>query len=138
MKEQVLQTLRDLGFDTEEVGELGHRFSYEGVNFLFMNPEDDESFLSLSVPRIRDLSEVNDPNFFRFANYLNTQLKYTKAYWVEDSLWLFYERELLGEENMEELLTRMIHRLNYAFQYAYQAFEETYKKDADAEKSEDQ
>lgn len=39
---------------------------------------------------------------------LNSTLKYVKTNKLGDGMWLFYERELYGGEDLEKLLSRMI------------------------------
>ena len=41
-------------------------------------------------------------------------LKYVKAYRLGRTLWLFYERELLSEENLPQIISRMVVRLEAA------------------------
>ena len=48
------------------------------------------------------------------AERVNAMLKYVKAYRLGKTLWLFYERELLSEENLPQIISRMVVRLEAA------------------------
>lgn len=46
--------------------------------------------------------------FYQVMDKINGTLKYVKANKLNDSMWLFYERELFGDEDMMQILSRMI------------------------------
>ena len=48
---------------------------------------------------------------------MNSTLKYVKANKLGDGLWLFYERELFGGEDLEKLVSRMILHLEAAMNF---------------------
>lgn len=114
MKEKIFETLNAMGFNLTEVDTFGYAFKYEGVNFLYMYNEDDEKFLNLSIPCIHDLDKEDVIKYYALCDKINSTLKYVKAYTLNDSLWLFYERELFENDDLEELLSRMIHELTIA------------------------
>lgn len=114
MKEKILETLNNLGFSLTEASTFGYAFKYEGINFLYLYNDNDEDFLSLSIPGIFDLDKENILQYHTMCDKINSTLKYVKAYSLNDSLWLFYERELSGNEDLEVLLSRMIHLLTAA------------------------
>lgn len=111
MKEKILSALRELGFELEEMENFGYGFRYEGINYLYMPNDDDEDFLNISVPAIIDKDEIEESAYTMLLDKTNSTLKYIKANTLGDGLWLFYERELFGNEDLEELLQRMILRL---------------------------
>lgn len=41
MKEKILETLRMMGFEVEEMEGLGFGFRYEGINYLYMPNDED-------------------------------------------------------------------------------------------------
>lgn len=108
MKEQILNTLAAMGFQLEEVEGLSYGFCYEGINYLYMPNEEDEDFLSISIPAVLDCDDVSSEVFYQVMDKLNSTLKYVKANKLGDDMWLFYERELYGGEDLEKLLSRMI------------------------------
>lgn len=124
MKEKILKVLAELGFQLEQIEDLGFKFSYEGTNFFFMPNEDDEEFLNIAVPEIYDLEEETPLTFIALMNKINSTLKYIKAYEVGKSVWLFYERELYGDEDLTKVISRMILHLEAAIMFAQKAIAE--------------
>lgn len=108
MKEKILETLRMMGFEVEEMEDFGYGFQYEGKNYLYMPNDEDEDFLSISIPAVMDCDDVSSEVFYQLMDKLNSTLKYVKANKLGDSMWLFYERELYGGEDFEKLLAHMI------------------------------
>lgn len=123
MKEKILAAFENLGFNLEDNESLGYHFYYEGINFLYMHNEDDEDFLNISVPGIYDLEEDNKENYDALKDKINSTLKYVKAYTLGKRLWLFYERDLLGNEDLEEVIRHMILHLAAALMFARDSIE---------------
>ena len=123
MKEKILAAFENLGFNLEDNESLGYHFYYEGINFLYMYNEDDEDFLNISVPGIYDLEEDNKEGYNALKEKINSSLKYVKAYTLGDSLWIFYERDLLGNEDPEEVIRHMILHLAAALMFARDSIE---------------
>ena len=123
MKEKILAAFENLGFNLEDTESLGYSFNYEGINCLYMYNEDDENFLNISVPGIYDLEEDNKEKYEELKEKINSTFKYIKAYTLGNSLWLFYERDLLGNEDLEETIRRMILHLAAALMFARDAIE---------------
>ncbi len=123
MKEKILTAFEKLGFNLEDTESLGYTFNYEGINCLYMYNEDDENFLNISVPGIYDLEENNKEKYDALKEKINSTLKYIKAYTLGNSLWLFYERDLLGNEDLEETIRRMILHLAAALMFARDTIE---------------
>ena len=123
MKEKILAAFENLGFNLEDNESLGYHFYYEDINFLYMYNEDDEDFLNISVPGIYDLEENNKEKYNALKEKINSTLKYIKAYTLGGSLWLFYERDLLGNEDLEEVIRCMILHLAAALMFARDSIE---------------
>ena len=117
MKEQILNVFETLGFQLEEMEGFGYGFRYEGINYLFMPNEDDEEFLNIAIPAILEINEDNVHAAHMLMDKLNSTLKYVKANKLGDSMWLFYERELYGGEDLEKLVSRMILHLEAAMNF---------------------
>ena len=117
MKEKILEAFENLGFNLEYNDTLGYSFFYEGINFLYMYNEDDETFLNISVPGIYDLEDGKE-TYDVLKEKINSTLKYVKAYTLCNSLWIFYERDLLGNEDLEEVIRHMILHLAAALMFA--------------------
>lgn len=123
MKENILDALVELGFKLEEIDDIGYAFSYEGVKYMYMNHDNDEMFLCICIPAIYKLKEVPDLTYYKVMNMINTNLKYVKAYELEKCIWLFYERELYGNEDLMALISRMILHLEASLKMARKTFD---------------
>lgn len=122
MKEKILDTLHELGFSTTEKN-FGYEFEYEGITYVWM-PSDDEAFLSIAVPAIIDAKGDEELAVLRLMEDINSTVKYVKANMCGNSLWLYYERELIGEEKvLPLLLSRMICSLFLATEVLRQAMD---------------
>ena len=136
MKEKILEAFRELGFKLEEEEGMGYRFHYEGLNLLYMYNENDEEFLNIALPGIVEVEEDKMLQTFVLLEKINSTLKYIKAYMLGKSVWLCYERELIGQREQntegqlsvkEELMTvisHMILHLEAAFLFARKAMAE--------------
>lgn len=121
MKEQILDAFKALGFEMEEMEGLGYGFQYEGKHYLYMYNEDDDDFLNISIPAVLDLDDENNVGFYQVMDKLNSTLKYVKANKLNDSMWLFYERELFGGEDLKQVISRMILHLEAALMFLRRA-----------------
>ena len=131
MKEKILAAFENLGFNLEDNESLGYSFNYEGINYLYMHNEDDEDFLNISVPCIYDLEEDNKEKYEELKEKINSTLKYVKAYTLGKGLWLFYERDLLGNEDLEEVIRHMILHLAAALMFARDSIEKIENGESD-------
>lgn len=116
IKEKILDTLIELGFDMEDM-DFGYTFKYEGINMLWTTPKDDEDFLSISVPCIDEITDDNSALIHSLIEDLNSTLKYVKTYVIDEHVWIFYERELIGEEDLRLCISHMIMHLEAALRY---------------------
>lgn len=135
MKEQILEAFTNLGFKLEDADGAGYVFDYEGIRFLYMYNEDDENFLSITIPGFHDFDENKAAQYCALAEKINSTLKYVKAYTLGSSMWLFYERELVGGEDLEVIIPRMIYQLEGGLLFARNAIHEieaSFADDTDA------
>lgn len=145
MKEKILEAFKALGFEMEDMEGLGYGFQYEGRHYLYMYNEDDENFLNISIPAVMDLDDENNVGFYQVMDKINGTLKYVKANKLNDSMWLFYERELLGGEDLMQVISHMILHLEAGFMFLRRAMASTEEEttpdttdsDADADSKED-
>ena len=161
MKEKILEAFRELGFKLEEEEGMGYCFNYEGLNLLYMYNESDEEFLNIAIPGIVEVEEDRMLQICALLEKINSTLKYIKAYMVGNSVWLFYERELIeqreqsrtcsdyaesrekktegqlcGEEDPMTVISRMILHLEAGLVFARKAMaeiEETMANDSSAD-----
>lgn len=124
MKEKILEAFRNLGFKLEEEEGMGYSFNYEGLNLLYMYNEDDEEFLNIAFPGIIEVGEDRMLQICALLEKINSTLKYVKAYILGNSVWLFYERELFGEEDLMTVISRMILHLEAGLAFARKAMAE--------------
>lgn len=124
MKEKILEAFRDLGFKLEEEEGMGYCFNYEGLNLLYMYNENDEEFLNIALPGIVEVEEERMLQICALLEKINSTLKYVKTYMLGNSVWLFYERELFGEEDLMTVISRMILHLEAGLVFARKAMAE--------------
>ena len=161
MKEKILEAFRDLGFKLEEEEGMGYCFNYEGLNLLYMYNESDEEFLNIALPGIVEVEDDKMLQICALLEKINSTLKYVKTYMLGNSVWLFYERELIeqreqsrtcsdyaesrekktegqlyGEEDLMTVISRMILHLEAGLVFARKAMaeiEETMANDSSAD-----
>ena len=125
MKEKVLKTLEELGFSPELAqGNDGYYiFHYEGLHYLWMVNDDDPQFLSFSLPGILDVDDDNREIVRDLIERINSSIKYIKVYLMSpDSVWMFYERKLMDEEDYEKVISHMIFQLERSNMYALNTY----------------
>ena len=136
MKEKILEAFSNLGFKLEEEEGMGYSFNYEGLNLLYMYNEDDEEFLNIALPGIIEVEDDKMLHTCALLEKINSTLKYVKAYMLGNSVWLFYERELIEqreqntegqlyrEEDLMTVISRMILHLETGLAFVRKAMEE--------------
>lgn len=123
MNEKILNALNSLGFETEKLGQFGYGFDYEGVHYVWIDSDDDE-LLTIAIPGVLDKEDNSELKFYQLMDKLNSVLKYIKVNEYGDSMWLFYEREIIGDEDLEQILPRMIVHLEQALRHMREVGEE--------------
>ena len=136
MKEKILDAFKALGFEMEELEGFGYGFEYEGKHFLYMYNEDDEDFLNIALPAVLDMDDEDNVGFYQVMDKINGTLKYVKANKLNDSMWLFYERELFGGEDLKQILSCMILHLEAGLMFLRSAMaaSEENESESDSEK----
>lgn len=115
MKEKVLETFKALGFKLDDLGGTAYGFHYEGRSFLFLPNDEDEEFLNIAFPCVLEHDDVDEETFNGAMEKMNSTLKYIKTYEAFGGLTMFYERELIGGEDMKEVVRRMILHLEAGY-----------------------
>ena len=124
MNEKILNALHNLGFETDKLGQFGYGFDYEGIHFVWID-SDDEELLTIAIPGVLDKEDNSDLKFYQLMDKLNSVLKYIKVNEYGDSMWLFYERQIIGEEDLEQVLPHMIVHLEQALRHLREAGEDS-------------
>ena len=75
------------------------------------------------------MEEDNELTFCKFVIWLNHQMKYVKAYNMQEYLWLFYEREVFENDDLEEVVRSMIYCLDAALCLVKRALRKDEKSD---------
>lgn len=114
MNEMIIKAFRALGLELEVLDELVYGFDYEGARYLWLANVDDD-MLSICMPGIMDQEDVGELEFYKLMDKVNGTFKFVKANAVGDSVWLFYEHELMGEVNYERLIQHMVLHLDQAY-----------------------
>ena len=131
MKEKMLEVFKSLGFKMEEMDDYGYGFQYEGKHFLYLYNERDESFLNIALPAVLDRDNEDDLAFYKVMNKMNSSLKYLKAYVVDDSLWLFCEHELLGDENLRKIVAHSLSCLEAGMHFLFSLVDDSETDEGD-------
>lgn len=134
MKEKVLEVLKGLGFQLEDLDGVAYGFGYEDKHFLYLPDNDDDSFLSIGVhllPITGNLEHIPEEIVLAF----NSAMKYVKVYKFFEGLWLFYEREMFEGENLDIVLRAMILHLEASIYHFKEVFPELFSE-ADEDESE--
>lgn len=110
MKEKIFEAFKALGFKLEDLDGTAYGFHYEGRSLLLLPNEDDE-FLNIALPCVLEKDDVDEETFTEAMEKLNSTLRYVKAYKAFGGITLFYERELSGDEDLKEVIRRMVYHL---------------------------
>lgn len=133
MKEKILEAFARLGFCLEKSDDVGYEFEYEGMTLLYLCNEDDEDFLTIALPGFYEYDEENVATYCALSEKINASLKYVKAFTPGHSMWLCYERELFGGEDLEALISRMIAHLEAGVVFASKAVKAIEEQFADSD-----
>lgn len=138
MKDKIYNAFQALGFKLNPLGEHFYRFEYEEITFAWLPNDDDPSFLNLAIPCILERKDINELTYYQIMDFINSTEMYIKANTYSDGMWLFYERELLGdEEDLENTLSHMILHLEASFQNFYQAVKAAHEREEQMHASEE-
>lgn len=132
MRKKFLEVFKALGFEMEEI-EIGYGFHYEGKHYLYMPNDEDEDFLNIALPAVLDIDDENNVSFYQLMDKINGTLKYVKANIFNDSMWLFYERELIDDEDLKQVIFRMILHLESGFMFLHRAMAASDETESDSE-----
>ena len=95
------EDLKELGFEPQKYDDLGYVFDMEGIHILYIGDEDTPSFIRFAVPSIFDITDENRAEITGIMYELTKELKYVKAFDINDSVWISYEHCLVSPEELE-------------------------------------
>ena len=114
---KILEAFKALGFIMENLEGGYYVFEYEGKHYFYIYNENDECFLTIACPTKLSKDDLGELKFYQLMDKVNFTLKYVKAYTEEGYIWLYYEREMFEEENIEKVIKCMIPRLEAGFNF---------------------
>lgn len=119
---RVLEALKQLGFQPEQMGEVGYAFMYEGTRLLYL-PKDDDYMLKLAIPCIYEADENNFSRVLVALTVINKTIRFAKICLIDDMAWIFYEYPLFDQPtDLKGILTHMIPTLDAARLFAKRTF----------------
>lgn len=122
-KELVLSKFEELGFELEDVGDFGFFFRFEELNFLYLPDEDDDQFFRLTLPYVFDVTAENKPFVLEVVNDTNLSIKYSKTCVINEHVWIFYEYQSFGDDNVGEIIEHGIRLLQATVGLLYRKIE---------------
>lgn len=114
MQEKVLETLDKMGFKTEALENNVFGFEYENTSLLFMPGGLENGLLLFCVPEIFLIEEEQLWISAVLMEKINNEICFVKSFMMGEHVALFYERELFGNDDLEETITRMVIHLHKA------------------------
>lgn len=118
MRKKILDAFKQLGFKMENLCDSTYGFTYEGRNCLLFLNEKNEEFMSIALPLVAEMDKFGELTENDVMDKLNSSVPFIKAYLAFGVITLFYERELIGEENLENVVRRMILGLETGLYFA--------------------
>lgn len=136
MREKVIEAFKALGFVLDQLDDFGYAFQYEGKNYVLLCNDDDENFLNITMPGVIGMDDCKD-SFYQIMDMFNNTLKYVKAYRIDNDMWLVYERAIIGEEDLQAVISHMILYLEVGFNKLYHMKDDTEEPSDTDEKTEE-
>lgn len=113
IKEQVLQGLRELGLEPEQLDELYYGFEYNDVRFIYYVDEEKDKCLTLISPNIFTVDEDNYPLVVQAMLALCETKRYVQPQIVmENQVWITYLHYLGDNKVTTDLLNHMLQVLD--------------------------
>jgi hypothetical protein len=122
-KEDVIETLRSLGFDPQDNENDSFSLGFENLTVLYMWDEDDEDFYRAAIPAIFEVNDENREMVMELVNRANMRMKFTKTTIYGDSVWIFYEASIWDDSLMEAIIEHSVYLLKATFYYFHSMIE---------------
>lgn len=106
-KDLMLDYLRSEGFRPEK-NDYGITFRFEGSTFLYLNNDNDNDFLQLTLPAIFDVDNNNRSQVLVAMNKANAQAKVVKCATMGDSVWVFFEILIDSTPELGDIIPRAL------------------------------
>lgn len=113
IKEQIKEYLTNEGLRPKEE-DFGFYFRYQMLDFLIHWSDDDELYLSISLPYIFKTDENNRGDVLEAANKVNMDKKIVKCVVANEDVWIVAEQLLDSTPNYEDIIPRTLGSLLHA------------------------
>ena len=110
--ELILEQLKIMGFEPILVDDELYKFAYKDMTLLLRNDNDNERFLSISIPFFYEFTGENKMTCYETINTVNLLVRYVKLTIHDEHVSAVFEHRLSDNEDLEELLESMIHALS--------------------------
>jgi hypothetical protein len=110
LNEQLLEFLASEGLRPSKES-YGIYFRYNMLNFLVFSDENDDQYLSISLPGIFDVDDNNRFDVYTVCNIINQERKVVKAVVNDDSVWLTCEQLLDETPVFKDIVPRTLNML---------------------------
>lgn len=117
MEEKVLDILKDLGFKVVILEDLGYEFIYEGIRYVFLTHEHDANLITISIPSVYSKENDRLMECFELMYKINNTISCVKTNFYKNSIWLSYEYQIIGGEDLKPVVANMISQLYKAWDY---------------------
>lgn len=116
-KENVLETLRMLGFIPEEIEGFGYRFDYDGFKFVYLPDPEEAKCLTLMAPFIFEITDDNRVAVLEAMVKLSGSIKFVQPHIIiGEQVALNYQHYVGDGELTEELVEHMVRVLAYGIE----------------------
>lgn len=123
IKEQIMDYLSNEGLRPQPE-DFGIYFRYQMLDFLIHWSDDDELYLSISLPYIFKTDENNRIDVLEAANRVSVDKKLIKCVIIRDDVWVVAEQLLDSTPNYEDIIPRTLGALLHARQNFYDYLKE--------------
>lgn len=113
-QELLLEQLKIMGFEPVRIDDGRYMFEYKEMKYLLRIDDDNEKFLSISIPVFDEITENNKMTVYETVNIINSLVRYVKMIIKEENVSVVYEHRLADNDDLEELLENIIHALSTA------------------------
>jgi hypothetical protein len=113
-QEVIIEQLKVMGFDPVCIYDGKYMFTYKDLKFLLSGEEENEEFLSVSIPIFDEFAEEDKLTVHETVNKINILVRYVKLTIQDEQVSAVLEHRLCAGENLEELLENIIAALTTA------------------------
>lgn len=117
-QELILEQMQIMGFELVKIEDGCYLFEYKELKCLLRTDDDNEEFLSVSIPVFDEFTDKNKMTVYETTNLINTLVRYVKLTIQEEHVSAIYEHRLADNDDLEELLEDIVHALSTAV-YVY-------------------